>query len=1230
MFPRGAGNLEEVPQYLVFRCMRSDDLLPGLSQPAGVSAIFETVAQAGIGWGYLSPKEWCRTMLTCKLAKQAFQCKHEWLEALGYKLIKQPDGFSAAALLSFLLQDAAFSGEAWRTALLTGKVREQARADAPQNFLVALATPEDSQKFWADRLKGMLGLSNFPTGPQVEETKTTVGLLVDRATGAGLSALMEACLSVDKPNGTIGPLILAEVIEMAPRKLPSAITVADTLPAASSPSAVPPPRTYASIAAAGQPPAPPAKNETVKKCERTMVTEEESGDKEFLDHDAISSLLANCGVTSVRTLVMLMGGVPVESLKADVSTLSKLKGVSIPRSVRRAMVNALAKSSWFALLSVFRFSTFFKNLFKCIHVVEVLKDKDGNIKTDPAKAKVFLLQALLRGQPYPRDQAAFDALADAGKPWDKLIAAPLARIGEDPLFRVADEWTVPVFQETLAGKKIPLPQCTSVESMLCAHGNRRITWHAIFECGEITSKQILRNLVSLIMMDFPVEVVKTQLLKSIDRAPMTDLLKVYTVLKTTFTPAEIESLRDEALEKALGALGRVQSGNAALATGEGSRSPFMLAAPQARRRKKKSKGNPRLSSQVGHAGRAPGATRPHVHPEPPPMKKKKKEEKIDEGSSELAATVVASEGKAELGGESNSPGKARDPSTDEVRVMRECGVADKKGQRHQITRPRTISTRFGQESVDGYRCLVTSALSRKMEDLTSVASAKMDVSVTDGGDSEAVARGRNDAEREVVGVISYTEELSRNVIRSGVPPPLPKYTKVAMWRGEDVCLNQLGAGDMKELLVGITWCEPKGSTTRIDLDLSVMVYDSEWRHLADCSYDTPDMSIAGVQHSGDVLKAPYPHGARETCTINFAGLRKGFPKARYIVLAVYSFSRQKWDDLEDASVFVANPHARGSGPGGIAVIGAARLTGDATTSIAGYLDLAPAGIPDENAPPAKEVFGIGGNAPKMTDKTVPAAGEESEVRVHFVFTDQEGRIGQGGFHARGSTCAVGQMLSMMEESRKQAGKQSLSDAAAFQAALVCDRVRIVGDKGARRGGEENPAPPALRTLVRRDDEGRFDFYERVANALEEATPAAPAAAKKGGAGGADAGSTYPAEALASARPTAVTDDGTGDRTTKFGHWDKYHPAQHTLFFGGDLDDWLEVTRQHGIIAKAAGAAGGGANTLTLVNMRSPEKGWAKSDEAGISKVNGATSYEELAQAVLEARGRPIEYRRSVD
>ncbi|CBJ28634.1 conserved unknown protein [Ectocarpus siliculosus] len=1241
------------------------------------------MAEVDIGWGFLSPKEWCRTMLTCKLAKQSLHFKHEWLAGLGYKLIKQPEGFSPSALLSVLLQDPAFrlnsifpgsfvphlrraednnlvafhpsntptnrplfvvrqqSGETWRTALLTGKVHEQAKAGAAAVHLVASDTPADSRAFWTARLKALLELPNFPTGAQAEETKTTVRLLVDRETGAGLSALMKACLSVEKPNGTTTPIVLATVIGVAPRKL-----AAPALPAAKSPPAVPPAappaKSWASVAAAGMPPAAAKQSEAAQKWRKTerkagskkvglwrMVTEEEvekSKNMEFLDHEAMSSLMVKGGVASIRTLVMLMGGVAVDALKADVSTLPKLKGLSIPRSVRRAMVKALAKSSWFALLGVFRFGAFFKNLFKCIHIAEVLKDREGKTKTEPDKAKVFLLQALLRGERYPRTQAAYDALAKAGKPWHELIAAPLARIAEDPLFRVADEWTAPGFQESLAGAKIPLPRCTSVESMLCAHGNRRVTWHAIFECGEVTSRQILRNVVNLAMINFPVEVVKVQLLKSIDGAPMSDLLKVHTLLKKTFTSTEVSVLGQEAFEASFKAFNRIEADNNAVEEDAANPSPAQAAAPLSRRARRKRKQpqannrpNVQLAAFLDQQAETAEKVVPHVHPEPPPSKKSK-----TDGEACPSGPVVD-------GADAGAAAEVKE-GPDEVRVMREYSVADKKGQRHQIVRPRTVSTSFGQPCVDAYVGLVVSALSQKMDQLGSLPALSSPLARIPGGargDSpvpmdaeqtrddgscveagvivgatvatdqkarpakesesnpgEAGAEGGNDKSAKgngVVGVISYTEELRENVVRTGVPPPLPKYTRAQLWRGEDLCLDQLGAGGMKELLVGITWCEPKGSRDRIDLDLSVMVYDSDWNHLADCSYSTPNLSIAGVQHSGDVVTAPYPDGARETCTIDFAKLREGFPKARYIVLAVYSYSRQKWDDLEDASVFVANPHVLGTGPGGMSVICAARLTGSATTSVAGYLDLGSPGMSDAKVPQGESVFGIRQSVPERKE---PAPAPSNDARVHFIFTDQEARIGGGGHHALGSKDTVGTILSKVEESRKSAGSQSLADAAAFQAALACDTARIIHEERS-----QGPATPTFRTLVRGDGEPRFRFYERIAAALEDSSPIAPAALKKKAGGGVG---TYPAAALGS---TA-------------GHVE----PQHTLFFGGDLDDWLEVTRQHEIRAK------GGKGTLTLVNVRSAEKGWTKANEGRVLRVNGASSYEELTQAVREARG----------
>lgn len=69
---------------------------------------------------------------------------------------------------------------------------------------------------------------------------------------------------------------------------------------------------------------------------------------------AIGAILAKCGVTSIRTMVLLMGGVAVDELKKEPAKLPKLKGLKISRTVRRGIVKALSASSWFALLGVFR------------------------------------------------------------------------------------------------------------------------------------------------------------------------------------------------------------------------------------------------------------------------------------------------------------------------------------------------------------------------------------------------------------------------------------------------------------------------------------------------------------------------------------------------------------------------------------------------------------------------------------------------------------------------------------------------------------------------------------------------------------------------------------------------------------------------------------------------------------------------------------------------------------
>lgn len=99
---------------------------------------------------------------------------------------------------------------------------------------------------------------------------------MDRTTGAGLSALMEACLSVGTPNRTVGPIVLAAVIGIAPRKL-----APGTVSAVSGPPHVP---TCASATVIG---VFSIATERVNAgtCRRTMVTEENPKSVELLDHE---------------------------------------------------------------------------------------------------------------------------------------------------------------------------------------------------------------------------------------------------------------------------------------------------------------------------------------------------------------------------------------------------------------------------------------------------------------------------------------------------------------------------------------------------------------------------------------------------------------------------------------------------------------------------------------------------------------------------------------------------------------------------------------------------------------------------------------------------------------------------------------------------------------------------------------------------------------------------------
>jgi stress response protein SCP2 len=186
-------------------------------------------------------------------------------------------------------------------------------------------------------------------------------------------------------------------------------------------------------------------------------------------------------------------------------------------------------------------------------------------------------------------------------------------------------------------------------------------------------------------------------------------------------------------------------------------------------------------------------------------------------------------------------------------------------------------------------------------------------------------------------VVLFTSELLNN-LRKGQPPIIPDYSKVALWRNESVCLSEVSGKNLRKLRAGITWCEPKNkSITNVDLDLSVTLFDKDWQEIASCSYSNTKLNGRSVLHSGDVRSAPYPHGGRESIDIDLDLVDQHYPNCQYIGLQVYSFCGHAFEDLHDASVFVSDPTTTGDGPGGTAILSAARLTGKGAQSVAGFL-----------------------------------------------------------------------------------------------------------------------------------------------------------------------------------------------------------------------------------------------------------------------------------------------------
>ncbi|MGW7685566.1 MXAN_6230/SCO0854 family RING domain-containing protein [Kribbella sp. NPDC054772] len=120
-------------------------------------------------------------------------------------------------------------------------------------------------------------------------------------------------------------------------------------------------------------------------------------------------------------------------------------------------------------------------------------------------------------------------------------------------------------------------------------------------------------------------------------------------------------------------------------------------------------------------------------------------------------------------------------------------------------------------------------------------------------------------------------------------------SRLRMTRGSAVPIPQ------DELLrLFLHWVEPRGR--RVDLDLSVAVFDEEWAFVGLCDYTRLRFDEDALVHSGDLTSAPGPDGSTEFVDLDLRAVRR--VGGRYVLPVVFSYNDVPFEELERGIVGV--------------------------------------------------------------------------------------------------------------------------------------------------------------------------------------------------------------------------------------------------------------------------------------------------------------------------------------
>lgn len=1058
-----------------------------------------------------------------------------WIESVGFTIPKTPaETFSPLKLLASFIKKKKQQSEAeWRRPLMTVWVVEGKHTRGLTPLTINLSEG-DSQAFWAQTMRQHLAMPTFPTDVQVEELKEVMRILREKHEGCLGPVLEEAaafaeCAGGKSANRVLLFVVAAEAIQHL--------------------------REQGASGNAGHEP------------------QDQDQERARLE-EGLCTLMSE--PRAIIGTLALYNGIAVARLKD--SSDWKLS-MTIPALVRRVLLRALAGMSWRRLLTIVKpqQAGLWKAISRTVHLGAILKkaihkairksEKGDEAAAEEMRAlqRVCLVHTLLHESRYPGEAEGKHAWTQ----WCVWVVEPLEELLRDPLFDLAVPdvqaqalWLSRRRVSALAGHTVPSIVAHTVETELARKGNRRRTWDGLLAAGQLTLQQLLANVRTMALLGVPASVVVGQIRRRLKADAEQQLAEEGTTVKQHWG----------AIMKAIIAL-RGALGSAELDT---------------------------LGKQLQlHRGK---------------------------------------EDAPDLDADANEP-----------RVQVRVTVKDKKGATHEIVRHKRVAALFADPTTatshvhswtdrgqngGGLLCALDEAIEAQVMLQTR---RRMSLAAPMNPATSTVEEPVPETEEEVqakvrarrartLALLVYTPEMC-DAVRVGMPPEIPQYSQVALWRGESVCLQRLigrletpdeqlrldrareakqhaaivamsGGGhaaaveqadvemaeaasrdsyvrDVVEMenakmevdprgppptppasdttmgmalqgvLVGISWCQEKGSARSVDLDLSLLLFDECFGFIAHCSYQ--NLRLPGATHSGDLMSAPYPHGSRETVELDLPALRRAHPTCRYCALAVYAYTGQSMDDLYDASVFVANPNSSGDGPGGIDILTAAKLTGQGTTNLAAYVEI------------------------ELTDADPsPHQGDQwmHGVRYHFVNCDQTLNVRHA--NATGSSGTIAEALRrvvqtgprpakavpIVEDSQKDDDVTStrssaslrLRDAATLMAATTADRVLVLHDAPVNGGS------PSSTLLERREGESAVQLMQRIAETLADPLKCIPALEP---------------------RPTVLS--------ASAWKWDEDPEVvkPSLLVLGGELENWTAIEREFG--------RGGWVDELRMVNLRSHAK-----------------------------------------